>query len=517
MRLNISIAQRIALAFSLVVILAGVAGYISVRYINSQNDTLATTRNSNTVIAALDTLHLQWWVVAASVDNMLVTRQTGLTEANLNAELDLFSAQLQALNTLPFDQLGGRAENQILVNNLEDLGSELGDAVNIVVSAAQNNQWATAQAQRHTDMASLQRRFGDTLAQLTTNVNTDIADAVSQAENTQENLRTLAVIVVIAASVLGLFAIFAVTYTIRRGFGRLLVGAQAVESGNLSVRVPATSRDEFGELGSAFNAMSEQLEQLVGGLEARIEARTKDLQVAARVSEQTSTILDPEELLPQLADLTKESFNLYHAHLYLIDSTGDRLVLAAGAGEIGRHMRTAGHSIPFGAERSLVARAARNNAPLIVDDTAREPGFLPNPLLPKTRSEAAFPLAVGRRVLGVLDVQSDQTGYFDTDRVNVLTTMARQVAISIDNARLFSEIERTGRHEQALSAITSQMQQATSVDDVLQTAVRELGKALRVPRTAIELHIHTEESGSEPATSAAPDSTIAPDLETARG
>ncbi len=514
MRLNISIAQRIALAFSLIVILAGVAGYIGIRYTNSQNDTLATTRNSNTVIEALDTVHLQWWIVAASVDNMLVTRQTGLTEASLSTELDTFTAQLQALDTLPFGQLGGRAENQTLVNNLQDLGSELGDAVNEVVNAAQNNQWATAQAQRHTDMASLQRRFGATLDQLTANLNADITDAVNQAENTQENLRNLLVVVATLATVFAVFAVFAVTYIIRRGFRGLLVGAQAVEAGNLSVRVPEDSRDEFGELGSAFNAMSEQLEQLIGGLEARIEARTKDLQIAAQVSEQTATILDPEELLPQLADLTKDSFNLYHAHLYLIDATGDHLVLAAGAGEIGRHMRAAGHSIPAKAERSLVARAARGNTPLIVPDTTREPGFLPNPLLPKTRSEAAFPLAVGRRVLGVLDVQSEKTGYFDTDRVNVLTTLARQVAISIDNARLFSEIERTGRHEQALSAITAQIQQATSVEDVLQAAVRELGKALRVPRTAIELHVQLDEAGrsAKPA-----DPAVAPDLETALG
>jgi sigma-B regulation protein RsbU (phosphoserine phosphatase) len=228
---------------------------------------------------------------------------------------------------------------------------------------------------------------------------------------------------------------------------------------------------------------------LIGSLEQRVAARTRDLKIATQVSEQVATILDIDQLLPQMVELTKSSFDLYHAHAYLLDEKGENLVLAAGAGEAGQVMKQRKHSIPLDAERSLVARAARGNTPIVVDDVRNEPGFLANPLLPNTHSEAAFPLAVGDRVLGVLDVQSTEVGHFDADMQSVLTTLAGQVAVAIDNARLFSSVESASRHEQALSTITQEIGRATNMDEVLQIAARELGKALRVPYTAIELQV----------------------------
>jgi putative methionine-R-sulfoxide reductase with GAF domain len=265
--------------------------------------------------------------------------------------------------------------------------------------------------------------------------------------------------------------------------------AKAIESGDLDQRVRMRKRrNEIGQLANSFNRMAEQLSGLIGTLEARVQARTRDLQVAAEVSERVATILDPEQLLPQVVELTKDSFDLYHAHMYLYDTASSYLVLAAGAGEAGRIMKEGGHRI-LGSARSLVAQAARQNHAVIVDDVRTDPNFLPNPLLPDTHSEAAIPLAVGERVIGVLDVQSDQVARFDRDLISVLSTLSSQIAVSLDNARLFSEMERTTRQERVLGVITQEMQRATSIDDVLQVATRELGKALRVSETAIELYL----------------------------
>jgi GAF domain-containing protein len=219
-----------------------------------------------------------------------------------------------------------------------------------------------------------------------------------------------------------------------------------------------------------------------------VDARTRDLRLAARVAQQAAAILDPDELLPQIVELTKQSFDLYHAHIYLLNETQDRLVLAAGAGDVGRAMLARGHNIPLNA-RSLVARAAREQQPVIVADTANDPNFLANPLLPNTRSEAAFPLVARGRLLGVLDVQSDREDRFGPDLLDVFMTLAGQVAVSLENARLFRETEQASRHEQTLNAITQEIQRATSLDEVIATAARALGKALRAPHTAIELKL----------------------------
>ncbi|RPJ02996.1 MAG: HAMP domain-containing protein, partial [Chloroflexi bacterium] len=291
-------------------------------------------------------------------------------------------------------------------------------------------------------------------------------------------------IIAILAGLTGYFVLRRMTQPIIT----LADAAKRLGAGDLTVQVEFRGRTEISTLARTFNTMAQQLREVFGTLEARVQARTRDLQLAAQVSEQMATILDPDQLLPKVVDLTKANFNLYHAQIYLLDNTSQSLVLAAGAGEPGQTMKAQGHRISLQA-RSLAVRAARERTPNIVNDVREVPDFLPNPLLPDTRSEAALPLIAGDRVLGVLDVQSDQPGRFDTDILAVLSTLSGQIAVALDNARLFSEVARTSRHERTLSGITQEIQRANSLDEVLQAAARELGKALRVPHTRIQLQL----------------------------
>ncbi len=318
-------------------------------------------------------------------------------------------------------------------------------------------------------------------------------EAFKQAYQTLYTVVAGLVLIALIAGLVGYFVLRQMT----RPIVQLASAAEQIGAGNLSTQVDVRSRTELGTLARAFNTMTQQLREVFGTLEARVQARTRDLQLAAQVSEQISTILDPDQLLPQVVELTKANFNLYHAHIYLLDQAGDHLDLVAGAGEAGRIMKEQSHRIPARA-RSLVAQAARDKEPVIVNNVREDPNFLANPLLPETQSEAAFPLVVGERVLGVLDVQSEQVGRFEADMMAVLSTLAGQIAVSLDNARLFSEVARASRHERTLSAITDEIQRATNVEDVLQTATRELGKALGVPRTRIQLQLPKLDQSAEP-------------------
>ncbi len=173
------------------------------------------------------------------------------------------------------------------------------------------------------------------------------------------------------------------------------------------------------------------------------EKRAHVLETVAVVSTKASTVLDPDELLQSVADLTKERFNLYHAHIYLADDSWNTLLLASGAGEIGRQMVAAGHAIQMDASRSLVARAARERQAVIVNDIGKDIGFLPNPLLPDTHAEMAIPMIVGEKVLGVFDVQSDRAGHFTQEDAGIYNTLATQVGIALQNARLYKEQSAT--------------------------------------------------------------------------
>ncbi len=132
-----------------------------------------------------------------------------------------------------------------------------------------------------------------------------------------------------------------------------------------------------------------------------------ELATVAEVSTTASTVLDPDKLLQSVVDLAKAQFGLYHAHIYLYDESWNMLMLAAGAGDVGRKMVAEDWTIPFDKKQSLVAQAARDRKGVIVNNVQAEPGFLPNPQLPDTRSEMAVPMIVADKVLGVLDVQSD--------------------------------------------------------------------------------------------------------------
>ena len=226
-----------------------------------------------------------------------------------------------------------------------------------------------------------------------------------------------------------------------------------------------------------------------------IAKRAAELATVAEVSTAVSTIQNPDEMLQTVVDLTKQAFDLYHTHIYLINESGDTLVLARGAGEVGRRMVAEGRRIPVNAERSLVARATRSRQGVIVNDVQQESGFLPHPLLPLTRSEMAVPMIVGGSVLGVIDIQDEKVGRFTPEDVNIMTTLATQVAVSLQNARSYARAQRQAEREALINAISERIQSTDSIESALQVAVREIGRALGAQHTVIRLGLERKDEG----------------------
>ncbi|MDX9864244.1 MAG: PAS domain-containing protein [Anaerolineaceae bacterium] len=208
---------------------------------------------------------------------------------------------------------------------------------------------------------------------------------------------------------------------------------QAGELETLEARIITT------ETGEAVGLVRDVTEQRAA--EALINKRAQELNTVAEVATAVTQQTDPLTLLKQVVDLTKERFGFYHAHVYQLNEAGDTLELVSGAGEIGDQMVAETRTISFDAEQSLVARAARTKEGVIVNDVMADPNFLPHPLLPETKAEMAVPMMAGETVIGVLDVQAAGTRRFDQDDAEVLTTLASQVAVALQNARQFEELQ----------------------------------------------------------------------------
>jgi len=238
---------------------------------------------------------------------------------------------------------------------------------------------------------------------------------------------------------------------------QLTTTATVIAAGDLKQSIPAVKRnDEVGALAQAFGSMAEQLGGLISDLEQRVDERTRDLErravqlgAAAEVAREATAIRDVDQLLNETVHLISERFGFYHAGVFLVDDVHEYAVLQAASSEGGRRMLERSHKLAVG-KVGMVGYVTGTGKPRIALDVGEDAVFFDNPDLPATRSEMALPLGVRGEVIGVLDVQSTEPGAFSDEDVATLQTMADQLAVAIENARLFEQTQASLREVEAL-------------------------------------------------------------------
>jgi len=214
-----------------------------------------------------------------------------------------------------------------------------------------------------------------------------------------------------------------------------------IEQGDLTQRATVSGTDELGIVTVQFNRMVSRLETLQNSLEQQVIERTKQLAATNEVGRVAASSLDPEQLLARVIPLIPEQFGYYFAALYLVDPSGKWAELKEATGEAGRVLKQNHHRLEI-AGKNMVGTAIRDLAPRIAQVASEEKQRFENPLLPYTRSEIALPLMVGDRALGALDVQSTRESDFGPQVIETMQNMAGQVAIALENARLFQEAQQ---------------------------------------------------------------------------
>jgi GAF domain-containing protein/HAMP domain-containing protein len=277
---------------------------------------------------------------------------------------------------------------------------------------------------------------------------------------------------------------------------RLAAIARAISAGDLTLRAEVTQRDETGLLAEAFNSMTAQMSDLIDSLEQRVAERTSDLEQAGKelaersrelestlddlqqrgaeleeasqsqaqanrelreanrqshmralrlqasteVSRAITQVHDMDKLLPQVTELISRFFGYYHIGVFLIAANERIAELRASNSAGGQKMLSRGYRLEVSAQ-DTVCRAIRTGEFALVGDTASEAAYFATPELPDTRSAIALPLLSGDRAIGALDVQSTEVGAFEQEDITALASLAYQVAIAIENARLIQQAQ----------------------------------------------------------------------------
>lgn len=209
-------------------------------------------------------------------------------------------------------------------------------------------------------------------------------------------------------------------------------------------------------------------------------------ETAAEIARDISSSLNLDELLEKAVNLIRSRFDFYHAGVFLKDTTGEYVVIREATGEAGAQLKRSGFKLGIGS-KSIVGYAAGNGEQLIVNDTTRDATYYPNPLLPHTRAEAALPLRVGDRIVGVLDVQSTSPYAFAEDNLRTLQILADQLGIAVVNTELFAETQEHLAQHRLLHHITTTAASGTTLDEALESAVNGLQVTLGGDRVTILL------------------------------
>jgi phosphoserine phosphatase RsbU/P len=179
----------------------------------------------------------------------------------------------------------------------------------------------------------------------------------------------------------------------------------------------------------------------------KVRTQAETLLVLNEVSREISSILDVEELLRRAAELVKRVIDYQIVSIMLYDEQQ----------KVFRHRLDVKHGqrvqgkLRVAATEGIVGAAATLREPVLVPDVTTDPRYLM--VNPETRSELAIPMIFKGKVIGVLDLESPQLHYFTEEHVQTLTILAANLAVSLENARLYEQVARDeARMERDLQA-----------------------------------------------------------------
>ncbi|MBX3057210.1 MAG: GAF domain-containing sensor histidine kinase [Anaerolineae bacterium] len=231
-----------------------------------------------------------------------------------------------------------------------------------------------------------------------------------------------------------------------------------------------------------------------------LQMLTLQLHTAVAVGQRITSILDQEALLPQVAELIRQQYQVCYVGLLLPDEKGEGLTAVAQSGA-NMDAQTAPMKVGPG---GLAGWVMQHGRALRIDNVLQDHRFKPEEATPRTQSQLLLPLKIGDQMWGVLDLQSNRSAAFAEEEIPAYQLLADQVVIALENARLYGEVKQFNQElEQKVAARTQDLQAAYArlerLDKTKADFITIASHELRTPLTIVNFNSQMilEEARSE--------------------
>jgi phosphoserine phosphatase RsbU/P len=216
-------------------------------------------------------------------------------------------------------------------------------------------------------------------------------------------------------------------------------------------------------------------------VERRLRQR---LEALMQVTQAVVSVLDLNDLLDEVVDLISDTFGYERVHIFL--RLGNTLVFRAGAGP--HSVRWLVEELSYTIdEAGLIPKAARTGEAELIPDVTASPDYVAGPSLEDTQSEMVIPIKMGRNVMGVIDLQSEEENAFSQEDLSLMRALADSVAVAIRNAMLYVTERRRRKLADTLREISAVLVSDLDLDRVLADILEGLSRVITVDTAAILL------------------------------
>lgn len=211
----------------------------------------------------------------------------------------------------------------------------------------------------------------------------------------------------------------------------------------------------------------------------------KEVNALYLISQGLAASLDTDQLIQDVLTMLRQNFGYYYVQICLLDTTSGNLVFKRGSHEVDSKLFEEGFQLPRG--KGIIGYVAETGIPFVTNNVNDVVFFHHNPLLPNTQSELAVPIKVAGNVVGVLDIQHEPPHRLSDEDLQLMITVADQLAVALQKANLYADLQKSLQQEKSTRSQLLQAERLALIGQLLASISHELNNPLQTIQNALFL------------------------------